>query len=93
MDFEALAARQIRVMWVGAVWFVAAFMPFFLIPWRWVPATGVAGVLLLAGGWAALQGARASTGLGRHWRHLFLTVPVVLLVVSVALAVLVADQY
>lgn len=86
MDIEAVAARQIRVMWLAGVWFLAAFMPLFLVPWRWVPATGVALLLLIAGGVAAFFGYRATVDLGRWWGHLFVTVPVVLLLVSLVLA-------
>lgn len=86
MDFEAVAARQIRVMWVGGVWFAALFMPLFLVPWRWSPSGVVALLLLIAGAIAAWRGYLSTAGLDRHWRHLFLTVPAVLLVAGFALA-------
>lgn len=86
MDVEAVAARQIRVMWVGTVWFLAAFMPLFLVPWRWVPATGVAVGLLIAAGYAAYRGYLATAALGPAWTHLFVTVPALLLLASFLLA-------
>lgn len=86
MDFEAVAGRQIRVMWVVGVWFLAGFMPLFLVPWRWAPGTGVAAALLIAGGYAAYRGYSATSPLGRRWRHLFVTVPALLLLGSLGLA-------